>query len=82
MTFIAIAPNYWGKGATPEEAKKNLKAAGGNLSRYLVYLLPAGATNVTVHPVNGAIEWEWTEGADTSQGLTLVASRGVAGVKK
>jgi len=76
-TFVALCPNYWGKGATVDEAKKNLKEAGGNLTKYVVFRLPDGATNVGVSPVNGAIDWEWAEGADTTRTMEVVAKRGV-----
>lgn len=75
--YIALCPNYWGKGATVEEAKKNMKEAGGSLVRYLVKLLPLGATEVTVSPVDGTIEWIWAEGADRTGTTEVVASHGV-----
>lgn len=76
-TYIAICPHYWGRGSTVDEAKRNLKAVGGTLTRYVVYVLPPGAINVTVDKVRGDILWDWEEGADTSLHAEVVAKRGV-----
>lgn len=75
--YVALCPNYWGKGSTVDEAKKNMKEAGGSLQRYFVKLLPVGATEVTVSRVDGTIEWIWAEGADRTGKTEVVASRGV-----
>jgi len=29
--FVAVCPNYWGAGATADEAKRNMKRHGGTL---------------------------------------------------
>ena len=76
-TFIAVCPHYWGMGSTVDEAKKNMKKAGGSLTRYVVYLLPPGAINATVDRIDGSISWEWDEGADTNQHINVVVKRGV-----
>lgn len=59
-TYVAMSPNYWGKGETPEAAKRELRAAGGTLSRYVLYRLPDGATDVGVDGM-GQIRWLWDE---------------------
>jgi len=74
--YIVLARNFWGKGDTIEEAKKQLKLAGGNLTRYIVYRLPEGVTDAWVDNM-GTIRWEWAEGADTSLKGEIVAKRGV-----
>jgi hypothetical protein len=75
-TYVAMAPNFWGKGETIEEAKKNLKAAGGKLTTYIVTQLPPGAEDVYVDQL-GYIRWTWSEGADKTQESVVVAKRGV-----
>jgi len=75
--YVAFCPHYWGIGSTVEEAKANMKKAGGSLTRYLVKLLPQGATDVTVSRVDGTVEWTWAEGADRTAKVEIVASRGV-----
>ena len=35
-TFICVAPNYYGFGDTPEDAKTNCKKAGGKLNQYVI----------------------------------------------
>jgi len=75
--YVALCPNYWGIGNTVEEAKANMKKAGGSLVRYLVKLLPQGATDVSVSRLDGTVEWVWAEGADRTAKVEIVASRGV-----
>jgi hypothetical protein len=74
-TYIAMAPNYWGKGATVEEAKKELKKAGGTLTQYIVFQLPPGAEDAFVDQL-GTVRWTWAEGADKTQESVIVAKRG------
>jgi len=35
--YIAVSADAWGRGETMDEAKKQMKKAGGNLRTYLVY---------------------------------------------
>ena len=35
--YIAMVPNYWGRGPTPEEAKKTLKRHSGKLKGCVVF---------------------------------------------
>jgi hypothetical protein len=66
--YIAVCPSeagyggYYGKGYTVEEAKANLKGAGGSLTRYLVYRLPEGATAGYVDDWGGFC-WTWKDDA-------------------
>ena len=75
-TYVVMALNYWGAGSTIEEAKQNLKKAGGNLIRYIVTQLPPGAEDVFVDQL-GTIRWTWARGADRTQKSVVVAKRGV-----
>jgi len=66
--FICLIPNYWGWGATVQEAVVRCRAAcKGRESvakgKRLVVQLPVGATDVWVDDM-GAIRWTWAEGAD------------------
>lgn len=38
--YMALSPNFYGYGETPEEAKRNLKKMGGNLRRCGLYEVP------------------------------------------
>jgi hypothetical protein len=77
QTFIAMSPNYWGKGESVEEAKKELKKAGGTLTKYLVFQLPPGAEDAFVDQM-GTVRWTWAEGADRTQQCVIVAKRGTS----
>jgi hypothetical protein len=80
--YLAVAPNYYGRGFTIEEAKANLKATGGKVTQYAVYRMPKGATNAAVDDF-GMIVWKWSEehlershpGEDRQP--EIVASRGL-----
>jgi hypothetical protein len=78
--FLAVNPvgggGYWGTGDTIDDAKKALKGAGGRLDRYVVYRMPAGATEVHVDGL-GRMAWTWTDGADTEVKPEIVVSRGL-----
>lgn len=74
-TFIAMSPNYWGKGESVEEAKKELKKAGGTLTQYIVIQLPPGTEDAFVDQL-GTVRWTWAEGADKTQHTVVVAKRG------
>lgn len=61
--YIALAPHYWGKGSTPDEAVKQLRLAGfsGRAKRsknVKIYTLPEGATNAHVNGM-GDLCWDW-----------------------
>jgi hypothetical protein len=75
-TYIAMSPNYWGKGESVEEAKKELKKAGGTLTQYIVFQLPEGAEDAFVDQL-GTVRWTWAEGADKTQKTVVVTKRGV-----
>jgi len=59
--FVAMVLNYWGKGGSPEEAKKAARKAGARQSLrskdWLVKLLPEGAHDVYVDGL-GYIHWQ------------------------
>jgi hypothetical protein len=77
--YLALCPNYWGKGETIEEAKRQMKAHGGKLTQYVVYQLPPGVTEVDVDPF-GQIRWKWPKGYQGKRhgvDLPIVAKRGV-----
>ncbi len=74
-TYIAICLGYWGKGRTPEAAKKKAKEAGASLritsKQWLVKQLPSGAIKAHVDSM-GSICWTWAEGADHCAVSTVV----------
>lgn len=35
--YLCVVQNYWGRGETITEAKKNARKAGGKLNRYILY---------------------------------------------
>lgn len=74
--FLAVCPNYFGKGFTIEEAKTNLKGQGGSLGQYVVYRLPEGTTGGQIDQM-GNLRWKWAEGADRSAKAEIVESRGL-----
>jgi hypothetical protein len=66
--FLAVAPRgyggYFGKGATADEAKAELRKQGASLSGgYFILAMPPGAETVGVSMM-GDITWRWAEGAD------------------
>jgi len=75
-TFIAMCPHYWGKGETIDKAKRAMKAAGGSLTRYVVYAMPDGATECRVDDM-GYLRWNYTIDAPNHGQPTVVASRGI-----
>lgn len=78
MTFVAICPNYWGKGETQNEALAAMVEVGGTRSRYQVYQLPTEAQDAYVDQL-GTIRWTWPEGYTGSRivDLELVAEHGI-----
>jgi len=76
--YLAMAPNYFGFGATVEAAKARLKAEGGKLVRYVVYRMPEHSTDPTVDGM-GRVGWQWEDGYDGPPivELEVVAKRGV-----
>lgn len=59
--YVAVYAHSWGRGATPEEAKKNARKAGGQGDEWYIKKLPPGAVNPYVNDWGG-IEWTWAEG--------------------
>jgi len=59
--YIAMCPHYWGKGETPDEAKRKAREAGArvrvNERKWLVKLMPPGTTEAWVDGM-GAICWK------------------------
>jgi hypothetical protein len=56
--FICIYPNYWGRGETPEEAKKAARKAGGRGTEWFIKELPEDAQEPYVDDFGG-ICWGW-----------------------
>lgn len=74
--LILTGDQRWAWGATPEEAKKNVRRFGGRTGRRLIYRLPAGAVDAWVDDM-GNMRWDWDEDADQSAACELVESVGV-----
>lgn len=57
MTIVVIGPNYWGKGATLAEAKRNFTKFGGCLSDgYLILTFSAETEFIGVDDI-GRYHW-------------------------
>lgn len=67
-TYLCVAPNYWGRGDTVERAKKECRAAGGSLKRYIVF----ASTDPTMHVDDFGTVW-----AAKGTGLREVARHGL-----
>lgn len=66
--YLAVAPHYWGRGNTPDEAVAKMRKAGFSgraKGKVRVGLLPPGAKDAYVDQF-GMVCWEWEEGADTT----------------
>jgi len=73
---LILGPNYWGKGDTLVEARRNFRGSGGSLNRgYIVYAFPKGLTRLYVDGM-GAVAWEWEDGADPIKPLAKLGVRG------
>jgi hypothetical protein len=58
--FIAMIPNYWGRGNTIEEAKRNLRHVSSRRGvKCTVVKLPENAADPYVNQM-GDICWRWT----------------------
>lgn len=59
--YICIAPHTYGWGDTPEQAKRNCRAAGGSFKEqgYIVYNVPEGTE---VSTFNGSLSWPKDKG--------------------
>jgi hypothetical protein len=55
--FITIYPYTWGRGNTPEEAKRTARRHGGRGSAWYTLAIPEGATNPSVNGM-GFILWD------------------------
>jgi hypothetical protein len=75
--YLVIAPNYFGRGFTVDEAKKNLRGQGGTLAVHVVYRLPEGALNAHTDDW-GNLRWTWADGADTTGKAEIVSKRGAS----
>jgi hypothetical protein len=53
--LLLMVPNYWGRGATVGEAKKNLRLAGGGMYKYFRLLSVHPSTEVDV--VDGGLSY-------------------------
>jgi len=59
--YIAIFPNYWGRGTSIETAKAEARKQGARGRDYIVYLLPEGTTSVAVDFM-GRVQWSGSNG--------------------
>jgi hypothetical protein len=56
--WVVVAPHYWGKGATEDAAKRQLKREGGRLDGgYTVFRFDYRSQFESVHPVHGSVSW-------------------------
>lgn len=60
ITYIAMGDNCWGRGNTPNEAKRVARSVGAR-KKLSVYRLPVGAQQPWVDNF-GTIRWEGPEG--------------------
>ena len=59
--WIAIGPNYWGKGETPQAAIAQMRKAGFSgrvVGRAKVMRMPTGALDAFVNEM-GDVNWSW-----------------------
>ena len=61
--FVAVYEHSWGRGRSPEEAKKNARKAGGRGDEWYIKQLPAGAKDPYVDDFGG-INWAWAAGEE------------------
>lgn len=78
--YIAISLHCWGRGYDLAEAKRQLRRAGGTLTRYVAYKLPPEADNPYVDDM-GAIRWQIRAGMPRTGTATEVARRGLRRTK-
>lgn len=60
--YIAVFPNYYGRGESSDEAIAAAKKAGGRGPNYVVYRVPAGGLAPFVNQVGSGIMWTWHPG--------------------
>lgn len=75
-TYLAMSPNHYGKGSSPEEAKANLKRFGGTLKQHIVYLMPEGSSEHQVDDL-GSLRWKWDADADRTSEAVVISHRGL-----
>ena len=61
--FVAVYMHSWGRGRSPEEAKKNARKAGGRGDEWYIKQLPKGAVDPYVDDFGG-INWAWEDGEE------------------
>lgn len=74
--YVAFTLNYWGVGASADEAKDKARKAGGAANGrklgWLVKRLPEGVTNVVVDDAGGL---SWTPDPSDPHARALVVER-------
>ena len=63
--YVTVYNHYWGRGKTPEEARKNAREAGGRGNRWYTKRLPVGAKDPYVDDLS-SIAWGWEPGYEDS----------------
>ena len=59
--YVTLYRHSWGRGHTPEEAKKNARKAGGTGTAWLTVQLPERAQDPYVDDF-GSVGWTWPGG--------------------
>lgn len=74
--YIAMSKCYWGRGNTPEEARKQLfKQGATRREARIVKKLPEGVTNPWVDDM-GYICWDWEDGGVRTGKCEIVEKKG------
>ena len=68
--FIAMFPNYWGRGGSIDEAIAAARKEGGKGRHYVVYEMPEGTTSAHVDDM-GCLQWSGAKRRGDSFKLVL-----------
>lgn len=73
MTYLAMAPHYWGTGGDKEAAITHLKAEGyrGPKKDIVVYEVPPEVSKVQVHEM-GWVNFIFAEGTSEERKLEII----------
>lgn len=76
-TFVAICPNYYGKGLTKNEAINNAKSAGGRKrkNQYTVYRIECSAAKISINDIDGSISYPKNTVTEKIQTSTLAVKK-------
>lgn len=72
--YVTMYPNYWGRGESPEESKKEARRAGGRGRKWVTQRIPDGSKGPPWVDQMGTIRWEWV-GLRLNQGPLLAGGR-------